>query len=961
MAIRIPWDKYEVAILIDASIKVINNEKERKIAIKEVSQKLRQKAINIGIIIDDIYRNENGISMQMNIIISLIQNKTSGLHNASKLFTEVVNLYHSDIIEFQELLKEANNLSDVSLQNNDTKTYSLPINSVKLEKSIDNIIPTKIKIIDKEIEVTSWIDLYIAFMSEANNISASYLENRYKESFHNVTYIAKAGNMNLLHKPVHIANSVYYLETDIPLIKILDVISTFCAQYRIDYNKVIIEYTVKPNFKEDILEDNNSSMNDSTPMNDKLEYSEDISKVSFFSIREIESIIDIRQARPTKIKIFNLSIDVITWTDLFVALISELIKYTSASLNSLCNKLLSNKCYVFVKAGNVNQLVKPIHITNTVYYIETDLTYNEVITFFKAIHSFCNENNINKDTIIIYYQGKLKYTFENTEINSSSLNSSIDINLDYNNSESIKPVSDSIKIPQDQNKLEDAFSSSIVEDERFEAQTIDNPSSEDNECNEITTEKTYDDYQTVLQLKFRKGFRLNSALDLRKFKAFYKDIHNDELHDFDNQILSKIKSCGITYDDKLYLLESLLSDEVKDKLFIYIDKSFNSGITAIYYNALYQEFQEEFSCERIFDSEMLRLYLQNTLNDKYYFTQTYMSKEKAVQIDVAKEIKKILMHHGTPVLTDDICKELSHIPQDKIRQAISINDEFIRNAKKGEYFHSSLINLSQVDIDNISSLINKAIIEKEYISGNELLDAIQIKYPHIIENNAVLSRLGLRESIAYTLKNKYTFNGNVISKYGEYLSMSDVYVDFSKNKDRFTLDELKLLKNEIQSGVIYFESVYANSLRISEDTFVSRKYACFDITSTDAAIAMFMNEKEYLPLKAISSFGSFPYAGFPWNIFLLEHYVADFSDKYKLLHTTFNETNCVGAIVKKSANISTYDELIAVALADSDIDLSESNVLSYLCDNGYIVLRRYRGTASAIMKAKEIRNKKGKN
>ena len=124
---------------------------------------------------------------------------------------------------------------------------------------------------------------------------------------------------------------------------------------------------------------------------------------------------------------------------------------------------------------------------------------------------------------------------------------------------------------------------------------------------------------------------------------------------------------------------------------------------------------------------------------------------------------------------------------------------------------------------------------------------------------------------------------------------------------------------------------------------------------------MFMNGKDYLPLKGISSFGSFPYAGFPWNIFLLEHYVADFSDKFKLLHTTYNETNCVGAIVKKSANISTYDDLIAIALADSDIVLSENNALSYLCDNGYIVLRRYRGIASAIMKAKEIRNKKGKN
>lgn len=117
MALRIPWDKYEVAILIDASVKVLNKEIDRNIAIHNVSEKLRNKAKNAEIEIDSVYRNENGISMQMVTIISLLQNESPSLYNVSKLFYEMVDLYHTDFEKFSNILKEANlKISDITAQ-----------------------------------------------------------------------------------------------------------------------------------------------------------------------------------------------------------------------------------------------------------------------------------------------------------------------------------------------------------------------------------------------------------------------------------------------------------------------------------------------------------------------------------------------------------------------------------------------------------------------------------------------------------------------------------------------------------------------------------------------------------------------------------------------------------------------------------------------------------------------------
>ena len=108
MATRIPWDKYETAILIDACIQIINNKTDRSTAIHTVSVKLRKRAVNTGIKIDDVFRNENGVKMQMTMIMSIIQDEEPGLYNAAKIFYEMIDMYRSEYKKFSTILKEAN-------------------------------------------------------------------------------------------------------------------------------------------------------------------------------------------------------------------------------------------------------------------------------------------------------------------------------------------------------------------------------------------------------------------------------------------------------------------------------------------------------------------------------------------------------------------------------------------------------------------------------------------------------------------------------------------------------------------------------------------------------------------------------------------------------------------------------------------------------------------------------------
>ena len=54
MAIRIEWDEFEIALLIEACEEVLHKGKPKSEVVKTVSSNLRKRAINKNIVIDDV-------------------------------------------------------------------------------------------------------------------------------------------------------------------------------------------------------------------------------------------------------------------------------------------------------------------------------------------------------------------------------------------------------------------------------------------------------------------------------------------------------------------------------------------------------------------------------------------------------------------------------------------------------------------------------------------------------------------------------------------------------------------------------------------------------------------------------------------------------------------------------------------------------------------------------------------
>ena len=100
------WDIYEAAILLDGYLETQQKCQPRIQIIKRVSEQLRNMAINRGKVIDEVYRNENGISYQMQSMDSAYKGENVYVP-ATRLFKEVVELYRTDTERYFDILEEA--------------------------------------------------------------------------------------------------------------------------------------------------------------------------------------------------------------------------------------------------------------------------------------------------------------------------------------------------------------------------------------------------------------------------------------------------------------------------------------------------------------------------------------------------------------------------------------------------------------------------------------------------------------------------------------------------------------------------------------------------------------------------------------------------------------------------------------------------------------------------------------
>lgn len=1057
------WDIYEAVILLDGYLETMDKRIPKLRIVKRISADLRKMAANRGLTVNDIFRNENGISFQMQSMDSAYLGRTAN-KAATQLFTEVVALYNTDRNEYENLLKEARAM--INEKENYKEVFSSWLSETVPAPSLSKIFASyekieqfcvNLKVIKAPLFETMDVDIMKAVQKtvsrnkifrilntkQLKEIDAAMLylsrfisEGNFETAAIKSTSIEESSVVTTESQPTHKVETDLCIRTEedkrlfskYPLIykrifyvlhqmfenkqdgltiaelyentnhiarcawieDILDNVSWVkCDNRYYSFSEEIIKHDDFINSKDSVVKDKHT--NDEPKKN----------------VVDFNSLDDYSYTKPMTLSYFGKTITGFSsWTGLYVALFSSLypdyshlfdvnMSFTRSGGGriELCNEELHSK------------MVAPKPIPGTSLYLETNISAKDIVGKIRFLLNLCN---VDYNNVVIEYQGKSDSTTadqsnivqQNTPDSWSEFDSkefaSFLCEHEGMAENTCKSYTSAINFAERFAKEHNLEHQRLFTHDWHEAKaTVDTLFCDpefikynDQQHNrfraamrklllflrsDITAVINVDPitaarpavqpivdelYQNTLVENFHKGFRLGSPIELRKFRRYYELMNSNPLDEDDAVVEQKIASCGIVFEDKVFTPQTMLSDELRDRLCDYIKECFAKGKTALYYQAIFNEFSEEFLDYYIYNADMLKSYLSFLLQDDYFFGRSYLSKDATFTANPVDEIRTCLKEYSAPMKYEVMFEDLSHIPQQKIKQTLATNSEFISNGR-GEYFHVSAVHFSDEEMDDIAEIIADSIAEKEFLSGNELIAAISSKYPYTCERNSAFSVVGLRDAIKYHLCSKFSFSGNIISRLGSSLTMSDVFADFCRSRDVFILDELNVLATELGT-IIYFDPVYENSLRISKERFMSKKHAHFLVPETDATLDRFCTG-DYISIGKIRDFSIFPDAGFPWNVFLLEHYIATYSAKYSLLHIGFNANKCVGAIVKKSSEYANFDDCIVNVLADSSITLKKQSALQYLCDEGYIARRIYTNIEELLIKATAQRNRKEAN
>ncbi len=458
----------------------------------------------------------------------------------------------------------------------------------------------------------------------------------------------------------------------------------------------------------------------------------------------------------------------------------------------------------------------------------------------------------------------------------------------------------------------------------------------------VVGNKIKDAVLAILEQHFQNGIRPSSIIDINKLKNYYRVTSSEELPS-EIEISSFLYEIGIQHKDKVFVISS----RGKKDLIKLLEGLIAEDNRLFYYKELYNVHTDFLQAIHIFSPELLKTLLSESLPSLCYSRKCF-SIEDCVTLE-----SEVLRCYDTAICLsyDQLKERLPYVPIEKIKQVLAQNQDFIW-VDKGIYTHSSKIEIDEHDLQTVEAKIEVETSNYSYVSlaALNVLESLGL--------NIGLSEAAVKKGLFYKyLADRYEKRGNIITPKGTVLNSMAVFADYCRSYDRLKLDELLEFEREL-NGKICNQSLfvaYDTMVRIDKDTFISEGEIKFHVEPIDNALARFV-KKDVIPLWAVKSFTLFPYVdGYPWNLFLLESYCRRFSNLFKYQCLSVNSKN-VGAIFRKSAGFTDYPAVLAYAVANSHIRLSEKEVGDYLFENGYIA-RRTGIISNVITQARMLRER----
>ena len=451
----------------------------------------------------------------------------------------------------------------------------------------------------------------------------------------------------------------------------------------------------------------------------------------------------------------------------------------------------------------------------------------------------------------------------------------------------------------------------------------------------------------VLKRFYEYGFKYDSIRELMRFRKFADDM-SIELPEDDGELKALIINSGTLIDGKVYCK----NDDMQQGLRDIVNTAFSSEANVIYYECLFERELDWMSIHAITSPDMLKAYLQNNI-EGCSFSKKFMVKgsKRPEKEAVTDEIKRVW--GSRPIeRVDHLNDRLPYIPLGNIWRVISGNDLFVL-VSEGEYHFIDFFRISEDEEEDILDFVGEACDRNGFASLSD------IPLGDIIEENYELSQPAIYNAIyKKVLSDKYHLSGRILTKEKGELDILMLLKQYIDGKEECTFDEVTGNAIELTGNTnrrYVFQALYEGMVRVDKDRFVSTIRVSFPVDEIDSVLSGFITD-HFLAVRDVCTFAMFPICGQNWNLYLLESFCYKYSKKYSLRVIHFNDKNA-GIIAEKDLN-KTYDEMLAIAVARTDIELSPEIIGQYLFNTGYLAKSKYAKLDEIVQRAAELRKAK---
>ena len=933
------WDIYETVILLEGYLETLQGIQSKSQIIKRISADLRRMAVNRGVEIDDVYRNENGVSYQIQSMDSAFKGQKVYVP-ATKLFTDAVALYRTDNEGYQKILGEAKGM--ITVKKNSREAF------LAWAKSAFSAQRCK------------WLEENILKM-ERFAVAAKMISG----SIFDVTDTAEL-------------EAVYRASCKNKLFQIRH--RKLVKNINEDFKEYIKYCSLKPDIREPASDSKAPTVSPETA-------SANVKIGSFVVNFDAEE--SMAYTKPTSVSLFGKKLlRPSVWKDVYVCVIAALYEKHPDIFNSM-QSFPGSRRIEFAKPQDADRMLSPKLVSDSLC-VETNFSATDFIKRLKTLLTMCEESH-----------ASLKITYEK-RLDTAVIN---------------KPVAD-MPLPstsettfysylQDVAKLAErscaAYVSNIRSAERYAAEhnyTSCSLFSEDNEITLATASELYKDPDfiryneqqhnrftaainkllesigadipqkavaslgsdnkeiadsaeadsklvAVLKQHYEYGFKYDSIRELMRFRQF-ADAMDIELTEDDESLKAAILACGTVIDDKVYCN----SDDMPKELQKVIDEVFASGACVIYYESLFEKEQEWMESRVITSADMLKEYLQKNIAGCSY-SKKFMVKgnRRSEKEAVTDELKRVW---GDCPSNDvnDLGDRLPYIPLSNIWRVISGNDLFVL-VSEGKYLFIKRFVITPDEEEDILEFVESACEENGFASLSD------VPLGSIEEENYELTQLAIYNAIyKKVLSGRYHLNGKILTKEKTDLDAVALLKQYIKGKDECTFDEVADKVVELTGGTnrqYAFQALYDDMVRVDKNRFVANRFVNFKIDEVDSILSGFISDN-FRAIRDVTTFAMFPICGQSWNHYLLESYCYKYSKKYSLHVIHFNDKNA-GIIAEKYFN-KKYNEMLAIAIARTDVELVPEVIGQYLFNTGYMAKSKYAKLGEIAQRASELRKER---